>query len=107
MIEQGPVAAAWVIYTMMFGYVQVVVYRPRVLRLRVQTTCSNRIAMPCHRAAMRTISGSIFDITVILRCWQCREIDRGEIALLFQSGQARAGVLPSAGLRPPPSLPSI
>jgi len=28
-----------------------VVYRPRV---RVQTTCSNRIAMPCHRAGMRT-----------------------------------------------------
>ena len=31
--------------------IQVVVYRPRVLKLRVQTTCSNRIAMPCHRAA--------------------------------------------------------
>ena len=36
-----------------------VVYRPRVLKLRVQITCSNRIAMPCHRAALRTIPDSV------------------------------------------------
>src|SRR6516162_10283657 len=39
--------------------IQVVVYRPRVLKLRVQITCSNRIAMPCHRAPMRTIPDSV------------------------------------------------
>jgi len=39
--------------------VQVVVYRLRVLKLRVQTTCSNRIAMPCRRAPMRTIPDSV------------------------------------------------